>query len=154
MTTQPTPYIFSDPEETPAQRIRRRLQQARCANCGTPNRRQGRPALCKACEALGLKYCPVCATILPMSFYSSRRDGSCAPCNLTRLGHNVGAMKGWQPGQVWQVRTKAIREAENWRIAKLLAAGATWQHVSEIVGLPVNTIRCRYYRWEREKANT
>lgn len=152
----PTPYI--DPalaeQETSQQRIRRRLQQRRCANCGTPNRRQGRANLCKACEEQGLQYCCLCEQVLTSDYFWSRRASHCTPCNGTRLGRKVGSRKQWQPGQPWNSRTKAVRDAEGWRVLKLLSVGATWEQVAEQMGETVSVIRQRHYRWiKKQKAS-
>lgn len=150
--TAPTPYHEPSSDETPEQRTRRRLQQRRCVQCGTPNRRPGRPTLCQPCRDKGLKYCPACEQVLPIGSFVSPLAGHCQPCVGKRLGRALGAYNGWQPGDVWETRTQAVRDEENQRVLKLLAKGLTWRQIADEMGVPMGKIRCRYYRWERKKA--
>jgi hypothetical protein len=68
---------------------RKRRQERRCVQCGTPT---PRAALCKACRQT-LRYCPECAAIYPAKHASARVTAQgqsaiyCLPCsNVLRNG--------------------------------------------------------------------
>jgi excisionase family DNA binding protein len=143
-------------EETELQRTRRRIQERRCAYCGTPIK-DGRYRLCPIHDSY-LKYCPGCETVKEKAyaFARNRADSTgycqrCVTCDAVAKG---------KPGLVEAVQRRAdqIAQADALaaRIARLRAAEMAWRDVAARVGHSIHAVRGLYYRWERrqQKAST
>lgn len=115
---------------------RKRRQQKRCVNCGTPT---PRAALCKPCRAT-LRFCPGCSAIYPAEHASQRATAGgqsaiyCLPCsNVLRNGPR-------QRRADYLTQTRAHEHPQLRQIKRLYKQGLTYPAIAAALGMNRGTL--------------